>query len=38
MKGIEPLSGEIYQYLNFDQIEDYQKSSSNIALEVILQS
>lgn len=38
MKDIEPLSGEIYQYLNFDQIADYQESSSNIALEVILQS
>ena len=38
MKDIEPLSGEIYQYLNFDQIADYQESSSKIALEVILQS
>ena len=38
MKDIEPLSGEIYQYLNFDQIADYQESSSNVALEVILQS
>ena len=38
MKDIEPLSGEIYQYLNFDQIADYQESSSNVSLEVILQS
>ena len=38
MKDIEPLSGEIYQYLNFDQIADYQESSSNVPLEVILQS
>ena len=38
MKDIEPLSGEIYQYLNFDQIDDYQKSSSNVPLEMILQS
>ena len=38
MKNIEPMSGEIYQYLNFDQIADYQEASSNISLEVILQS
>jgi aconitate hydratase 2/2-methylisocitrate dehydratase len=38
MKDIEPLSGEIYQYLNFDQIADYQESSSNVPLEMILQS
>ena len=38
MKDIEPLSGEIYQYLNFDQIADYQESSSNVPIEMILQS
>ena len=38
MKNIEPMSGEIYQYLNFDQIADYQEASSNVPLEVILQS
>ncbi len=38
MKDIEPLSGEIYQYLNFNQIADYQESSSNVPLEVILES
>jgi len=38
MKDIEPLSGEIYQYLNFDQIVDYQESSSNVPIEMILQS
>jgi len=38
MKDIEPLSGEIYQYLNFDKIADYQESSSNVPLEVILES
>ncbi len=38
MKDIEPLSGEIYQYLNFDKIVDYQESSSNVPLEVILES
>jgi aconitate hydratase 2/2-methylisocitrate dehydratase len=38
MKDIEPMSGEIYQYLNFDQIADYQKSAANVPLETILQS
>ena len=38
MKDIEPLSGEIYQYLNFDKIADYQESSSNVPLEVILEN
>jgi hypothetical protein len=26
MQGIEPTSNDIYQYLNFDQISQYQKS------------
>jgi aconitate hydratase 2/2-methylisocitrate dehydratase len=26
MQGIEPASNDIYQYLNFDQISQYQKS------------
>ncbi len=38
MKDIEPMSGEIYQYLNFDQIADYQKSAASVPLENILQS
>jgi aconitate hydratase 2/2-methylisocitrate dehydratase len=38
MKDMEPMSGEIYQYLNFDQIADYQKSAANVPLETILQS
>ena len=38
MKDIEPMSGEIYRYLNFDQIADYQKSAANVPLETILQS
>ena len=38
MKDIEPMSGEIYQYLNFDKIADYQKSASKVPLENILQS
>ena len=33
MQDIKPLKGEIYQYLNFDQIEDYQQAASNIELE-----
>jgi aconitate hydratase 2/2-methylisocitrate dehydratase len=38
MKDIEPMSGEIYQYLNFDQIADYQTSAANVPLVSILQS
>jgi len=38
MRDIEPMSGEIYQYLNFDQIADYQEAASNVPLETILQS
>ena len=38
MKDIEPMSGEIYQYLNFDKIADYQKSASKVPLENNLQS
>jgi len=38
MRDIEPMSGEIYQYLNFDQIADYQEAAANVPLETILQS
>jgi hypothetical protein len=31
MQGIEPTSNDIYQYLNFDQISQYQKSVGHIA-------
>ncbi|VVH55004.1 Aconitate hydratase 2 (EC [uncultured Gammaproteobacteria bacterium] len=36
MQGIEPASNDIYQYLNFDQISQYQKSVGHIALDTIL--
>ena len=38
MRDIEPMSGEIYQYLNFNKIADYQDSAANVPLETILQS
>jgi len=38
MRDIEPMSGEIYQYLNFDQIADYQEAADNVPLETILQN
>ena len=38
MGDIEPMSGEIYQYLNFDQILDYQEAAANVPLETILQN
>ena len=36
MKAIESASDDIYQYLNFDQISQYQKSVGHIALDTIL--
>ena len=36
MQDIEPASDDIYQYLNFDQISQYQKSVGHIALDTIL--
>ena len=38
MQDIEPASDDIYQYLNFDQISQYQKSVGHIALDTILKS
>ena len=38
MKDIEPLEGDIYQYLNFDQLSDYQDSVANVPIETILAS
>ena len=38
MKDIEPLEGDIYQYLNFDQLSDYQDTVSQVPLENILAS
>jgi aconitate hydratase 2/2-methylisocitrate dehydratase len=37
MKDIEPIEGEIYQYLNFNQIADYQEAALNVPIETILQ-
>jgi aconitate hydratase 2/2-methylisocitrate dehydratase len=36
MQAIESASDDIYQYLNFDQISQYQKSVGHIALDTIL--
>ncbi|CAC9626892.1 Aconitate hydratase 2 (EC 4.2.1.3) [uncultured Gammaproteobacteria bacterium] len=36
MQAIESTSDDIYQYLNFDQISQYQKSVRHIALNTIL--
>ncbi|CAC9484426.1 Aconitate hydratase 2 (EC [uncultured Gammaproteobacteria bacterium] len=36
MQAIESASDDIYQYLNFDQISQYQKSVRHIALDTIL--
>ncbi len=36
MQAIESTSDDIYQYLNFDQISQYQKSVRHIALDTIL--
>jgi len=38
MKDIEPLEGDIYQYLNFDQLADYQDTVAQVPLENILAS
>lgn len=37
MRSIEPLSDDIYQYLNFDQISEYQEAVGHIALDTILE-
>ena len=33
MQGIEPLAGEIYQYLNFDQLGEYTELAASVPLE-----
>jgi aconitate hydratase 2/2-methylisocitrate dehydratase len=35
MKGINAMSAEIYQYLNFNTLLDYQKQAKNIDLETL---
>ena len=37
MKGIEPMATDIYQYLNFDQLSEYQEAVGHIALDTILE-
>jgi aconitase (EC 4.2.1.3) len=37
MRAIEPLADDIYQYLNFDQISEYQEAVGHIALDTILE-
>ncbi len=36
MRDMEPASKDIYQYLNFDQISEYQEAVGHIALDTIL--
>jgi aconitate hydratase 2/2-methylisocitrate dehydratase len=36
MQAIQPMAKTIYQYLNFDQIAQYQKTMGHIALDTIL--
>ncbi len=38
MQGLQPMAGEIYQYLNFDQISEYQESVKDIAIDTILEA
>ena len=38
MKGIEPMEAQIYQYLNFDQIDEYEKQATTVPVENILNS
>jgi aconitate hydratase 2/2-methylisocitrate dehydratase len=35
MEGIEPMSGDIYQYLNFDKLDEYKNEVKNVPLENI---
>jgi aconitate hydratase 2/2-methylisocitrate dehydratase len=37
MDGIKPMAGEIYQFLNFDQLSEYQEAVGHIALDTILE-
>jgi aconitate hydratase 2/2-methylisocitrate dehydratase len=36
MRDIEPMTDDIYQYLNFDQISEYQQTVNHIKLDTIL--
>ncbi len=37
MKEVQPMSDNIYQYLNFDQISEYQAAIGHISLDTILE-
>jgi len=37
MNGIKPMAAELYQFLNFDQISEYQEAVGHIALDTILE-
>ncbi len=37
MQAIQPMSKDVYQYLNFDQIAQYQNAVGHIALDTILE-
>jgi aconitate hydratase 2 / 2-methylisocitrate dehydratase len=37
MRDMQPASNEIYQYLNFDQISEYQAAIGHISLDTILE-
>ncbi len=37
MNGIKPMAAELYQFLNFDQISEYQETVGHIALDTILE-
>ena len=38
MKDIEPMEAQIYQYLNFDQIGEYEDQADTVPVENILSS
>jgi aconitate hydratase 2/2-methylisocitrate dehydratase len=38
MKHIKPMEGQIYQYLNFDQIDEYEDQATTVPVENILNS
>ncbi|SFV77360.1 Aconitate hydratase 2 [hydrothermal vent metagenome] len=37
MNGIKPMAAELYQFLNFDQLSEYQEAVGHIALDTILE-
>ncbi len=37
-QAIKPMEAQIYQYLNFDQLDEYKNEQSSVPLETILNS